>query len=138
VAAISTPDRLTQNLAYVTAAQQTIQRKFADSLDQLRSQFVPWRYHVEQYNATTATVLIWNESLWGILGDTQNPPQTAFEIDTAQLAWVGGDWKLAGLAPPTAGPTPYGPASGLAGNGQRYTLDVVLNNWTPYSYGGKP
>ncbi|WP_030267487.1 hypothetical protein [Streptomyces violens] len=63
---------------------------------------------VEKFGGTSATVAVWNSSLFGLAGEgSENPVTESWYTTTMKLQWAGGDWKVTDVSQ-EKGPAPVG------------------------------
>ncbi|MFF2847192.1 hypothetical protein ACFVT5_12735 [Streptomyces sp. NPDC058001] len=72
------------------------------------SRVIPVGTKVEKFSADSATVAVWNSSLFGLAGEgSKNPVTENWYTTTYELRWNGGDWKVADFDQKD-GPVPTG------------------------------
>ncbi|MFD7164094.1 hypothetical protein [Streptomyces violascens] len=62
----------------------------------------------DKFDGTTASVSVWNSSLFGLAGEgSKNPVSESWFTNTFQLKWTGTDWKITDFTQKD-GPAPVG------------------------------
>ncbi|MFG2294185.1 hypothetical protein [Streptomyces sp. NPDC048603] len=72
------------------------------------SRMIPVGSTLDKFGGDTATVSVWQSSLFGLAGEgSKNPVSESWYTVTYELRWVNGDWRLVSFAQKD-GPAPVG------------------------------
>jgi hypothetical protein len=90
---------------------------------------IPLAYSVPRYNADSAQVSIWAESMIAVDGAVSF--REGWTTTTVTCEWSSGDWKLSDIA--ASGPDSFGPVpTPVEAPGQSVSLPAQLSNYRSY------